>query len=344
MARRPWFELNDDRVVVVRIIVGLEPDLTEVCMQNRKTRGKKPCKLVIMTHENALPRFWASHGVVLYEERMDHDASGVIWCRPPCNILGIVPGPDQTETMKIQVDINWLSRVQGNYCHASNALEYFMGASLASFVSTYIGSKLLAFNVHSAMHVVHTPCAVVGLCWSIVRLFRYLKGYYEARKRYSRIYPCKRKSWKLPVPPQCSSVPIITPLLWNETMWLSCATSHARLNLTRLHRKYGTSSPPCDHRSMPRLLCSTVPFYCCYTPHKTPSGIIINEHPALLNPNIEKSDSPYYHILPDIHEYNNVPLRHQRISEFKEGALKKELIETVWHPSRVAQGLVSLDD
>jgi len=348
--RRPWFELDDDRVVVVRLIVGLEPDLSELFLDDaaREKRSRETlCKLVIMTMDMSMsPRGsqnrWSSHGVVIYERNMDVLPGEFEQNFIAHNIIGLVPGPEQIENMTFKVNIDWVAKVYGEY--RTNMFDrFFRNYSLFAAV-THLGLEFGGVYCKYPWLFAWGSLSVVAcFVWFGYQEGRYFRIKMDRRKSMRELYPCTRTSWELQVGP--SKYCDITPFLWNETMFPRAISVYAKFSITRKGewwRRFFRKSSNVDlnHPTMPRLLCSNMPFAHHYRSFKTTDGIIIRDDIRHYRGN----NHIHYETLPDIHEMNKAVWRRKRMLEFKNSPLKKEIIETAWHPLRIMKGLVSIDE
>jgi len=345
--RRPWFELGDDRVVVVRLIVGLEPDLSEVFMDDdgREKRNRETtCKLVMMVKERNC-YYWSTYGVVLYEESMNGFEWKWSWI--PANIIGLIPGSEQKEIMEIEVAVDWIGRVHGS--HSSQKLTDFTESFFILSSVAYCVCEMLKLHKHRWIYLTNLACFFVGLGGMFLINTLWFRNKRVARRQFEKVYPCfKKKIWNLMVSP-CDH---IVPILWNETMWPAHFINfYSKVSFARLHHKFEWKrSPPCDHPSMPRLLCTLLPSESRMSWQKTiqtPSGVVLKNNAELLNmfPYMRSSGDPTScYVLPDINVYNNAVWRKRRMMEFPSSDLKKELMEIVWHPRRVERGFIEIDE
>ena len=324
--RRPWIELNEDRLVVVRLIASSEPDLTEMFMDDHKIIKRSietPCKLVILINQGEFAR--TTHGVTLYERRLDHEA---LWNLQ--NIIGFVSGPDQTETMKIKIDVDWVfwpdyvpmevSRLNGKWA----CMIYCVIPAITTLLGKCIRNRWIEL-FSGAFSGAWLTCNIL---YHLFRLGKCMRDQYESSRK---VYQCVRRTWTLKVHPSFND---ITPFLWGETMLPLC---HMRKSVirVRLCKNWFRNLPPYDDRTMPRLLCSSVSLNFKFTPKsiKTPDGTLLKEHAGRETI-----------VLPDVRDYNIASWRRKCVQEFKEGELKKEIIQAAWHPRRVAQGIIDLDN
>lgn len=313
--RRPWFELDDDRLVVVNLIVGLEPNLNEIFMddKSREERSRTTlCKLVLMTRQIS------SHGVVLYEKSFEDMLTTYT-----LNVIGIVAGPEQTQTETIRVNINWVGRIHCNtVCYIPDVVLLLV--SIVPIVYGFMRPWLQL--VSGALMVV---AGGIKFIESMINIMKTRK----VRSRYSKMYPCQRTSWSLVVKQsRCD----IAPILWNETMFTPCRTPYAKMRLSRawIVGRY--------IKTKPRVLCSSIP-YIANNPCVTPSGVILSRFDEDDEDLFSIFDEDYPFQLPDIRDINIAMWRKEKMHQFRHGELRKELMAASWHPRRVALGLIDID-